>query len=68
MTEKKHDWTLREILQAVDRSLPCDFDGHVDFTRMSFEDQLRWISRSARMVLKYGAPPCEGSRRRAGNE
>jgi hypothetical protein len=57
MTEKKNDWTLREVLQAVDRSLPRDFDGHVDFMRLSFEDQLRWISRSARMALKYGKYP-----------
>jgi hypothetical protein len=57
MTEKKTDWTLREVLQAVDRSSPRDFDGHVDFMQLSFEDQLRWISRSARMVLMHGKPP-----------
>lgn len=56
MTEKKKSWTVREIMDAVDRSSPADFDGHVDFAGLSFEQQLLWISRSARMALKQAGP------------
>ena len=62
MTEKRKSWTVREIMDAVDRSSPADFDGHVDFAGLSFEQQLLWISRSARMALKQAAPAVRESR------
>ena len=66
MTEKKHEWTVREILDAVNRASPRDFDGHVDFMKLSFEKQLLWISRSARMALEHsnasGRDKAEGVR------
>jgi hypothetical protein len=53
MIDSGKRWTKAEILKAVEPCRPEDFDGHTDFSRLSFEKKLLWISRSARFVLQH---------------
>ena len=50
MIERKR---TEDLLDAIDRCKPEDFDGHVDWNTLGLAEKLRWMSRSARFVLAH---------------
>jgi hypothetical protein len=64
MIDSGKRWTNEKMLKAVEECRPEDFDGHTDFSSLSFEEKLLWISRSARFVLQHQRPVRHGPRKR----
>ncbi len=44
----------KEAMEVLRACSPEDFDGHVDWHALTFEQKLQWISTSARIWQEWG--------------
>jgi hypothetical protein len=47
-TKKERD--MEKFRRRLAQTSPADFDGHTDFTRLTPEQKLMWLSQCARFV------------------